>query len=397
MEFDEVAILVSLREELETSQPELSAVFYELEDLYERKLWFQLCESLSEYIYKEQESRPVRLRLYQSFINEFSDKINQLQNVEFLVQSLVDVKPINAIEHLTAAKDKVIALGERRAQRSSNDLGSKYDIEIQQALVQIDLELAKIKIQLGFVDEASSIIDACDKSISDITGAIDRRVNSSLYSAKAQLSKVKGDYNSFYYNSLLFLACINDLEALENKNEIVRDICISGVLGDKIYNFGEIIMHDIMKSLEVSWLKQLLLALNAGDLQAYNTVLKDVKDVGEIQDNLPFLNQKMCIMGFIEMVFNSNKKTLSYEEVIKAIPQLQSASEVEHLVMKCLSLGLIKGSIAQVAETIEVSWIQPRTMTQAQIAATRERLSNWAAQATQVHSYMAQSGSEVYV
>lgn len=397
MQFDNTGILVQLREELETTQPELSAVFYELEDLYERKLWFQLCETLSEYIYKEAESKPIRLRLYESFISEFSDRINQLQNVEFLVQSLGDVKGIDSIEYLTAAKNKITLLGEKRSQRSSNDLGNKFDIEIQQALIQVDLELAKIKIELGFVDETSSIIDSCDKAIDNLTGSIDPRVNSSLYSAKAQLSKIRGDFNTFYYNSLLFLACVNDLETLENKAEIVKDICISGVLGDKIYNFGEIIMHDIMKYLEVGWLKELLLALNSGDLKMYEEVLKNVKDVEQIQDNLPFLNQKMCIMGFIELVFNSNKKTFSYSEVIKTIPLLESPSEVEHLVMKSLSLGLIKGSISQVDGTVEVSWIQPRTMTQAQIAATRGKLSSWAQRTSQVLSYMGEAGSEVYV
>lgn len=397
MQFDNTGILVQLREELETTQPELSAVFYELEDLYERKLWFQLCETLSEYIYKEAESKPIRLRLYESFISEFSDRINQLQNVEFLVQSLGDVKGIDSIEYLTAAKNKITLLGEKRSQRSSNDLGNKFDIEIQQALIQVDLELAKIKIELGFVDETSSIIDSCDKAIDNLTGSIDPRVNSSLYSAKAQLSKIRGDFNTFYYNSLLFLACVNDLETLENKDEIVKDICISGVLGDKIYNFGEIIMHDIMKYLEVGWLKELLLALNSGDLKMYEEVLKNVKDVEQIQDNLPFLNQKMCIMGFIELVFNSNKKTFSYSEVIKTIPLLESPSEVEHLVMKSLSLGLIKGSISQVDGTVEVSWIQPRTMTQAQIAATRGKLSSWAQRTSQVLSYMGEAGSEVYV
>lgn len=397
MGFDETGVLVQLREELETTQPELSAVFYELEDLYERKLWFQLCETLSEYVYKEAESTPIRLRLYSEFVTDFSDRINQLQNVEFLVQSLVAVRDADKIEYMTAARDKVKALGESRLQRFSRDESSKYDAEIQQALIQIDLELSKVKIALGFVDEASAIIDACDTSISDLTGSTDARVNSSLYSAKAALSKVKGDYNGYYYNSLLFLACVSDLEALSHKSEIVKDICISGLLGDKIYNFGEIIMHDIMNYLQVPWIKQLLLALNSGDLKMYNEVLGEAKAEPEIQSNLPFLNQKMCIMGFIEMVFNSNKKTLTYAEVIKAVPLLASASEVEHLVMKCLSLGLIKGCLAQVDNTIEVTWIQPRTMTQSQISATRDRLSAWAQRTANLHEFMRTAGSEVYV
>lgn len=389
----EDTVLTQLRMELETTQPELAAVFYELEDLYERKLWHQLCQTMGEYVFHAGDSKAVRLRLYQSFVSEFSDKVNQLQNVEFLVQALVDAKPEDALECLQSCKDKVSSLAEKNSQKY-NDLS---ELEIKQALIQLDLELAKVKLSLGFADEAASIIDAAEGSIEKLPCSVDMRVNSSLYSAKARLSKVRGDHNTFYYQSLLFLACINDLDLLENKSEIVKNICISGILGDMIYNFGEIIMHDIMKYLEVTWLKEMLFALNSGDLKSFDNVLKSAQNESIIKENSEFLNQKMCIMGFIEMVFNSNKKVHSYAEILHSIPLLKNDSEVEHLVMKCLSLGLIKGSILAVNSQIEVSWIQPRTMTQQQIAATKDRLAVWSERAANLHQYMANHGKEVYV
>jgi 26S proteasome regulatory subunit N9 len=51
--------------------------------------------------------------------------------------------------------------------------------------------------------------------------------------------------------------------------------------------------------------------------------------------------------------------------------------QVEHLVMKALSLKLVRGSIDQVDETVAVTWVQPRILLPAQIANMGERLQKW--------------------
>lgn len=42
-------------------------------------------------------------------------------------------------------------------------------------------------------------------------------------------------------------------------------------------------------------------------------------------------------------------------------------NKVEFLVMKALSIGLIKGSIDQVNESVNISWIQPRVLSVDQV------------------------------
>lgn len=43
-------------------------------------------------------------------------------------------------------------------------------------------------------------------------------------------------------------------------------------------------------------------------------------------------------------------------------------NKVEFLVMKALSIGLIQGSIDQINENINVSWVQPRVLSTNQVS-----------------------------
>lgn len=402
MDIDAGTVLVTLREEVETADAELAAFFYTLEDYYERKLWYQLSEALKNTVYKNENSRSIRLRLFDNFISLFSDKINQLQLVEFLVESLIDSTAQDSFEYLSNLKHKINDFNEKKNSKSnfgySNDDISDY--ETIQALIFLDNELAGVKLQLGFADEATKMIDQSEEKINQLNISVDNRVNASFYKIKAQFMKVKGDFTAFYYNSLLFLACVPNIEELPNKESIIQDISISGLLGDKIYNFGEIIMHSIFAYLNSDWLKSLVLCLNNGDLKKYNTLINSTKDLEQFPDikaKIPFLNQKVCIMAFIELVFNkpTTERTIDYSEIQHHIPLLQSDNDIECLVMKCLSLGLIKGSINEVESNVEVSWIQPRTMTREQIANMRTKMTVWSEKVQSLTGYMSTAGGEL--
>ncbi|RHZ68391.1 hypothetical protein Glove_295g29 [Diversispora epigaea] len=82
-------------------------------------------------------------------------------------------------------------------------------------------------------------------------------------------------------------------------------------------------------------------------------------------------------MSLIEAVFkrNADNRTIPFG-VIAAETRLP-IEEVEYLVMKALSLKLIRGSIDQVGEVVAVTWVQPRVLDRTQIDGMRQRLQEW--------------------
>jgi len=58
--------------------------------------------------------------------------------------------------------------------------------------------------------------------------------------------------------------------------EISFDLGIAALVGEKLYNFGELLEHPVVATLEqtqYAWLAQLLRAFNAGDIEQYEALV----------------------------------------------------------------------------------------------------------------------------
>ncbi len=69
--------------------------------------------------------------------------------------------------------------------------------------------------------------------------------------------------------------------------------------------------------------------------------------------------------------------------------------QVELLVMKALSVGLIKGLIDGVNQTVHVTWVQPRVLSIEQIEKMRDRLQQWTRHVHQTLLYVEQGTPEL--
>lgn len=88
------------------------------------------------------------------------------------------------------------------------------------------------------------------------------------------------------------------------------------------------------------------------------------------------MRQKICLLCLMEMAFTrpANNKQLTFDEV--AAKTKLPEDEVELLVMRALSLGLVKGSIDQIDKKIFISWVQPRVLDISQVNACVSCLQN---------------------
>jgi 26S proteasome regulatory subunit N9 len=70
--------------------------------------------------------------------------------------------------------------------------------------------------------------------------------------------------------------------------------------------------------------------------------------------------------------------------------------EIEHLIMKALSLGLLRGTIDQVDEVAHITWVQPKVLDMTQISNMRQRLLDWDANVNQLGNWIETAGKDVW-
>lgn len=370
-----------LNEERQKTPAQLQHYYTTFEDLYERKLWHQLTTKILEF-FKEPESAPYQISLFQNFVAEWEDKTNKLSLVSIALQA---AKQFSDLNESVSFLDEII---------------KKVDTpETKDVYVLALMESAQFKLKLNQTDDVKKAIDESEK-ILDGFDSVDTAIYANFYRVSAEYYKVKANYAQYYKSALLYLACV-DVEELTVNDRIERayDLSLSALLGDMIYNFGELLMHPILDSLtgtEHDWLRSLLFAFNAGDIGKFEALVPHFTKQPLLQQNQTALRRKICLMSLIEAVFrrSTDNRSIPFSEI--AAETRLSIDEVEHLVMKALSLNLIRGSIDQVDQIVVVTWVQPRVLDRDQIDGMRRKLTEWDNQVKKISAFVGEQGGEVF-
>ncbi|MCJ1471542.1 26S proteasome regulatory subunit [Lambiella insularis] len=370
-----------LAEQRESAPDELLTNFLEIEDYWDRKLWHQLTDSLIAY-YNHPASSFQRLPLFRQFITSFAEKINQLKFVSL---------GLSAVTQCSDDRERLAFL---------TDLTAKVNKPASQdAYVYSLVTTSEVKLRLQDYDGARKDLNKAE-SILDTFDSVETEVHASFYRTNASYYQAKHDFAAYYKNALLYLACI-DLKTITSEEARSRayDLSVAAMISDSIYNFGELLLHPILDSLtstEHAWLRDLLFAFNRGDLAAYNVLENNLSKCALLQEHKEFLWQKISLSALTEAVFRRPPHdramtfaTISRETHVR--PQ-----EIEILIMKALSLGLLKGSIDQVAEIARINWVQPKVLDMKQIDNMRVRLKDWDSSVNQLGHWIEGVGKDVW-
>lgn len=269
----------------------------------------------------------------------------------------------------------------------------------QDAFVYAKTAVASVELQLNKFDEARKDLDTCEQ-ILDTFDSVENVVHASFYRVSANYYQAKHDFAPYYRTTLLYLACIDlDSLTLEERQRLAYDLSIAALVSDSIYNFGELLLHPILDSLKDtphSWLRDLLIAFNRGDLKAYDVLAAHMGKNDLLKEHQMFLYQKISLSALTETVFrrppHDRAMTFQYiSEETKVQP-----NEIEHLIMKALSLGLLRGTIDQVAEIARISWVQPKVLDKGQIEGMRERLKEWDEGVNKLGNWIEGAGRDVW-
>jgi 26S proteasome regulatory subunit N9 len=95
---------------------------------------------------------------------------------------------------------------------------------------------------LNDLSACQKTLEQCEKLLGE-QDSVEPVVNAGYYGVAAEYYKVKPDYSPYYKHALLYLACVDTDKELgaEDRVNRARDLCIAALLGDTIYNFGELV------------------------------------------------------------------------------------------------------------------------------------------------------------
>ncbi|ATZ47303.1 putative proteasome regulatory particle subunit protein [Botrytis fragariae] len=369
-----------LGEQRDAAPADLQHLFLSFEDLWEKKLWHQLTDTLVEF-FNHKESASQRLPIYKTFILTFADKINQLKLVTL------------ALSAASQCKDGSERLSFLEAVAKKVDNPNSQD-----AYVYATVAVATVKLELQDQDGARKDLDKSEK-ILDGFDSVETIVHAAFYRVNAEYYQSKLEFASYYKNALLYLACIdlNDLTPSERKSR-AYDLSIAALVSDTIYNFGELLLHPILDTLvkDDAWLRDLLFAFNRGDLAAYDVLSGHISSNPLLAQHRDGLKQKIYLAALTEAVFRRPPhdramtfRTISEETKVRP-------DEIEHLIMKALSLGLLRGSIDQVDEIARINWVQPKVLDMGQIEGMRTRLEEWDSSVNSLGNWIESKGQDVW-
>ncbi|CAI9772260.1 unnamed protein product [Fraxinus pennsylvanica] len=358
-------------ESLRTAHPELSEWYNTLADLYQRKLWHQLTLKLEQFVALPVfQAGDALIQLYNNFITDFETKINLLKLSHFAV--VVSRRyPENdaAIDYLQGIIEK---------------LRNTKEIRIEEPILYIKMQIAVYKLEQGDQKECQNLLEDGKSTLDSMTD-IDPSVYASYYWISSQYHKSRQEFAEFYKNALLYLAYTSVQSLSESfKLDLAFDLALSALLGENIYNFGELLAHPIIKSLlgtKVEWLYYILEAFNSGDLVCYQELCRvhgaALSAQPALVQNDKKLLEKINILCLMEIIFSRPSEDRTIPLSVIARRTKLTVEDVEYLLMKSLSVHLIEGIIDQVEGTIHVSWVQPRVLGIPQIKSLRDRLDNW--------------------
>lgn len=144
------------------------------------------------------------------------------------------------------------------------------------------------------------------------------------------------------------------------------------------------------------WLRDLLFAFNRGDLAAYSVLAGHISSNPLLAEHQDGLRQKIYLAALTETVFRRppHDRTMSFATIAEETKV--RPDEIEHLIMKALSLGLLRGSIDQVDEIARINWVQPKVLDMKQIDSMRTRLQEWDSSVNSLGNWIESKGQDVW-
>ncbi|KAH8351292.1 26S proteasome non-ATPase regulatory subunit 13 [Drosophila takahashii] len=362
-----------------TTNKDLAAEWTLIEELYNEKLWNELTIKLVAFVRHESlQDETALLQLYQNFLSTFETKINPyglIQILEVVVDNIGDKK--EAIDFLEKMKDKVKICDE-----------AVWYLQVMQGNLYLS-NLNDLNATKKIIEELRDVLEEAG----NVTP-----VHGKYYMLASQYYRRVGKHSDYYRCGLQFLGCSLDDYPRDQWAQQAFFLGLAALLGDGVYNIGELLAHPILESLkgtENEWLMELLKAFNTGDINKFNDMKKIWSKIPDLAAQEVKLRQKISLLCLMEMTFKRTaiERAISFTDIAQETKL--PAKEVELLIMKALALDLVRGEIDQVAGVVNMSWVQPRVLNRNQIVGMASTLDTWMGAITNMEKLMENRAAEI--
>uniref|UniRef100_A0A7S1UDN1 PCI domain-containing protein n=1 Tax=Phaeomonas parva TaxID=124430 RepID=A0A7S1UDN1_9STRA len=334
--------------------PELTQ-YERMQQLYSGKLWHQLTDLVDEFVRDPETTRGEnKVQLYEHFICEFEGRMNQLRFAQVLTEICkLQAETSDAVALITTTLEKQARLG-------------------QEATIYLECALGLFRLSTQSEADralAAATIKEKRESVEGL-GGDDTTVPSIYYQLSSTYYKLVGPPESFYKDALMFLV-YTPMESVpqEERYTLATDLSLAAITGNGIYNFGEVLATPILSALEATpnaWLSKMMRVFHAGDIDGFGTLMDEhaaaIAEQPAITARVDFVKEKIALLAFMDLVFQkpAHERGIAFAEIAERtrLP----LEQVEWLVMRAMSLKLIKGVIDEIEQVVEVSWLQPRVL-----------------------------------
>jgi 26S proteasome regulatory subunit N9 len=319
--------------------------------------WYELGLALTDLLQLEAVVGE-RKMIYEKGINYYEKFLDPVQLAKIIhLVSQEFTAPTAAIQFLEAAIPKL--------ESSAN------------AKQWIKLQIVAQLIINGEFEAALSDLTAIEPTIDQST---DLAVRSLFYKVQSSLDKARGDYDSFYKYTLLYLSTSRQ----SGDMVLAYDLCQAALCAKDVFSFGELAGHNVIQSLKGSeneWLMDLIMLMERGSpssIEEFNSRYVHILSSRPLFSAfLEIISRKVKLCVLQELIFQRpfESRVFAFDEVSRVccVPK----DEVELLVLKALSAGLIRGFINEVDEIFVVTWCKTKTLSIPRLSHLKEEIDRW--------------------
>ena len=367
---------------LSQKHPVLKSLFDEIDSNLNQHLWYQLSENIIILSQNpELQQGKDLIEFYNGVVFFIEPTLNPMKYLQYVQNMLHNYKD-NMSEALTFMEN---------IENKHKDFKGEEKIFVKIIKGFCYLDLNKM-FELEEIVKSTEV---------DFSGKFE--IEPSLYAQYYKLSTLfyekKKDYDNFYSNAFQYLAYETKISD-EEKLDLCYKMCSAMLIGEKLYNFEELIEKDffkLMKGSKYDWISNLILSFNSAKVDQFLSMVdqnkKNIEENEILKGKSDLLPIKIRIAALLEMIFQKNKseRVISFDEICKVC--MTEEDKIEYISMKALSHGLIKGYIDQADRKLFVNWVQPKYLGKVKIGILKDRMNAWIEKAQKLLGDLQENGA----